>query len=128
MQKHRAFTLVEMMVVVGIIVTLAAITVPNFSQAIKKGRDAQRKSDVAAIQQALVMYRSDNGKYPIGPFPSTYASALNSNYMKDPPTKGPTSKSYSYSSDGKSFTICSDSLEIAGAGNSSDNKYCLTHP
>ena len=65
MKTKQAFTLIELIVVIAIISILALLTVPNFSSATRRARDARQMSDVSNIQQALVMYRSDKGNYPI---------------------------------------------------------------
>jgi prepilin-type N-terminal cleavage/methylation domain-containing protein len=66
--KNRVagFTLVEIMVVVGIIGVLAAVVYANFNQGSAQARDAQRKGDLRAVQNALELYRQENGRYPEG--------------------------------------------------------------
>jgi general secretion pathway protein G len=62
--SQRAFTLVELLVVMFIIGLLAALVAPNF---IGKTRDAERKAAVAQIANlsaALDMFRLDVGRYP----------------------------------------------------------------
>ncbi|OGH30878.1 MAG: hypothetical protein A3J69_00595 [Candidatus Levybacteria bacterium RIFCSPHIGHO2_02_FULL_42_12] len=62
----RGFTLVELLVVVGVLGILAAaifVTMDPLSQ-MQKGRDAQRKSDLAQIQKALEAYYQDFNNYP----------------------------------------------------------------
>ena len=61
--KHRAFTLIELLIVVAIIGILAAIAVPNFLNARIKAGVARCKADMKAAIDALEMYRLDNGKY-----------------------------------------------------------------
>ena len=63
------FTLVELLIVVGIIGILATLLMANFIGVRQRARDAQRKSDIRQIQSALELYRSDIGSYP-GSFPS----------------------------------------------------------
>jgi len=60
----RAFTLVELLVSIGIIATLTAILLPNFMGARDRARDAQRIQDVGAMKNALRMYYNDNQAYP----------------------------------------------------------------
>jgi prepilin-type N-terminal cleavage/methylation domain-containing protein len=66
LKKSRGFTLIEILIVVAIIGTLGTwlIMLINPGQQFKKGRDAQRKSDIRQMQTALELYRSDNGSYP----------------------------------------------------------------
>ncbi len=53
----KGFTLIEILVVVAIIAVLAAITVPNYLSARERARDAQRKSDLKQVQNALELYK-----------------------------------------------------------------------
>jgi len=60
----KAFTLVELLVVISIIGTLVAILLPNFMGARERARDAQKIQDAYAIKNALRMYYNDNQAYP----------------------------------------------------------------
>jgi general secretion pathway protein G len=60
----RGFTLVEIMVVVVILGILAALIVPRVVGRTDDARAVAAKQDVAAIMQALKLYRLDNGRYP----------------------------------------------------------------
>ncbi len=68
MQKRRknGFTLIELLVVATIIVVLSAIGLVSFTNAGKSARNSKRKSDLETVRQALVLYKSDMGAYPIG--------------------------------------------------------------
>jgi len=60
-----AFTLLEMLVVIGIIGVLIGMGAVSYSTAQKKARDAKRKQDIKAIQNALEQYYSVcNYQYP----------------------------------------------------------------
>jgi len=61
---NRAFTLIELLIVVAIIGILAAIAVPNFLNAQMRAKIAGAESDMRNIDTALEMYHMDNGKYP----------------------------------------------------------------
>jgi len=61
----KAFTLVELLVVISIIGTLVAILLPNFMGARERARDSQKIQDAYAIKNALRMYYNDNQAYPI---------------------------------------------------------------
>lgn len=60
----RGFTLVEIMVVVVILGILAVLIVPRVVGRTDEARTVAAKQDVAAIMQALKLYRLDNGRYP----------------------------------------------------------------
>ena len=59
--KSRGFTIVELLIVIVVIAILAAITIVAYNGIQQRGRDTQRKSDVAMITKALRMYDVDNG-------------------------------------------------------------------
>ena len=58
------FTLIEFLVVISIIAILTAVATVSYTNVQKKSRDGKRKSDLAAIQQALAVYYQDTGHYP----------------------------------------------------------------
>lgn len=61
---RSAFTLVEILVVVGIIAILAAILFPAFSIARAKARSASCQSNLKQIGAAMAMYIGDHERYP----------------------------------------------------------------
>lgn len=61
---QRAFTLLEIMVVMVIIAILAAMIVPKVISRPDEARVIAAKQDIATIMQALRLYRLDNGMYP----------------------------------------------------------------
>ena len=61
---NRAFTLVELMVVIAIIVVMTGIILVSLQGAKSKSRDGQRISDLGQIQLALEQYFDRCGQYP----------------------------------------------------------------
>lgn len=61
----KAFTLIELLIVVAIIGILAAIAVPNFLNAQLKAKISAVQSDFRALITAADMYLVDWGQYPI---------------------------------------------------------------
>ncbi len=61
---RRGFTLIELLVVISIIGMLSSIVLASLNDARAKARDARRMSDIKQIQNALELYRADNGEYP----------------------------------------------------------------
>lgn len=59
------FTLVEIIVVVGIIGLLAAIASLSFGRQRANSRNARRVADLKNMQTALDLYQNDNGKFPV---------------------------------------------------------------
>lgn len=67
------FTLVELLVVIGIITMITALLFPNFMGARQRARDSQRKADLKQIQGAVELYKLDQNPpaYPSGNFAGT---------------------------------------------------------
>lgn len=64
-KKSRGFTLLELLVVIGIIGIIMALATVAYSTTQKSGRNARRKQDLVAIQNALEQYYSANSfSYP----------------------------------------------------------------
>ncbi len=62
---QAGFTLMELLIVIGIIGILISVSVASFSTAQKKGRDARRLGDMKAMQNAFEQYYADhNSSYP----------------------------------------------------------------
>ena len=61
---QRGFTLIEVMVVIVILGVLAALIVPKVMGRPDEARIVAAKQDIAAISQALKLYRLDNRRYP----------------------------------------------------------------
>jgi len=63
--ESRAFTLIELLIVVAIIAILAAIAVPNFLEAQTRAKVARVTADMRTMTTAVELYRIDNNKLPI---------------------------------------------------------------
>lgn len=114
--KKNAFTLLELLIVIGIIGILVALATVSYSATQKAGRDSRRKQDMVAIQNALEQYYSQNSyKYPA----SECSGALAPTYLKtgfpsDPQLGTP----YSFSACvDTGYCICSQ-MEKNTSGNS----------
>ena len=69
--NKRSFTLLEMLVVLGIIAIILSVLTVSFSTAQKKSRDAKRKGDIKALQSGLEQYYSAcSYVYPSGTLPT----------------------------------------------------------
>lgn len=60
----KGFTLIELLLVVAILGILSVISFSSFMGTIARGRDTQRKSDLAQIKKALESFNNDFGVYP----------------------------------------------------------------
>ena len=64
MKKLKAFTLIEMLIVIVIIGILAAALIPRLSKARGRANDTARKADLSQIAAALVSYQIDKWWFP----------------------------------------------------------------
>ncbi|OQA04350.1 MAG: Type II secretion system protein G precursor [bacterium ADurb.Bin400] len=60
----KGFTIFELLVVLAIIGTLAAIVLVNIANARSRARDARRASDIKEISNVIGIYHASNGSYP----------------------------------------------------------------
>src|SRR5437899_11925115 len=65
--RYNGFTLIELIVVVGIIIVLAGLVLSTVGYARKKGARARAETEIAAMSAACENYKADNGVYPRGP-------------------------------------------------------------
>ncbi|MEN3367958.1 MAG: ral secretion pathway protein [Verrucomicrobiota bacterium] len=80
-----AFTVVELLIVMAIILILAGLILATSSYVQKKGARSRAEAEIAAMSAALENYKADNGIYPRdtrtdalksrAPDPTTYAPA-----------------------------------------------------
>ena len=91
----RGFTLVELLIVVGIIVALAAVIVPNVVQFGGKGTEGARASELSTVQTAMDTMLADKNITAVtattaapADFSSTIGtgSAALGGYMRSPTT------------------------------------------
>ncbi|MGP8022322.1 MAG: type II secretion system major pseudopilin GspG [Limisphaerales bacterium] len=61
---RRAFTLVEMLLVITIIGILAALVIPKMVGRSEQARQAAAHADLSSVKTALDAYEVDNGFYP----------------------------------------------------------------
>jgi type II secretion system protein G len=61
---RRAFTLIEILMVVAIIAILAAIAVPNLLESQMRSKVARARSDMRTMAVAIEAYAADSNQYP----------------------------------------------------------------
>ncbi len=101
-----AFTIIELLVVITIIIILAGLILSTVGYVQKKGARARAETEIAAISAACESYKADNGIYPRGPaaattigsitIPANVTDSLNPKITGDPTTT--TSPTYSQAS------------------------------
>lgn len=64
MKSRSGFTLVELLVVVIIIATLATVTLVTYAAQQREANDNARKGNATTISEALERYHAENHEYP----------------------------------------------------------------
>lgn len=64
--KRNGFTLIEILVVIAIIASIIAISIPNFLSARQRASDTKKKEEMAQLKTALRLYYNDFNNYPGG--------------------------------------------------------------
>ncbi len=119
-KKEKGFTLLELLVVIGIIAMLLGFLSVSYSAAQKRGRDSRRRSDTKAMQEALEQYYVENTYvYPTGDCSDA------GEYIKGAwPTVDPSGGAYEGidACTATSYCICVE-MEVENSGNAA-NESC----
>lgn len=62
--NSKGFTLIELLIVVAVILTIAAIALPNLMAAVDQARIARAVGDIKTIEDEIVLYQIIQGKLP----------------------------------------------------------------
>jgi general secretion pathway protein G len=63
-RAKRAFTLIELLLVLVILGILAAVVVPKFTDRTRQAQIAKARTDIKAMEDAIEAFNVDNGRYP----------------------------------------------------------------
>ncbi len=117
--RNQGFTLVEMLLVLVILATLAAIVYPKFTGRTEQAKTTAAKTEIASITMALNAFEVDNGYYPktgaLGALISQPGDAQNWHgpYLEKGVPKDPWGNEYLYEYPGK-HTVNGFDLSSAG--------------
>lgn len=116
-QNEAGFTLIGMLIAVGIVAILALIAVPKFTSAIASANTARIQSDLSTLNTAIAVYEIDNGKAP-------EKIADLKDYLQSTDIKPPTGDCYvngeSVKLEAAAYTIDKDNRQALCNGNAID--------
>lgn len=134
--SRAGFTLIEVLVVLVIIATLASLVAPSVLQHVGTAKEETAKSQIEMIASALDAYRLDNGDYPstqqglealrIEPTGSPQAKNWRGPYLRKAIPNDPWGHPYAYTAPGTVNTLGFDLQSygsdgvIGGTGTASD--------
>ena len=75
LRRYRAFTLVELLIVIVVLAVLAAIVIPKFADSGSRSKDSSLKSDLQVVRSAVDLFKTDTGAYPAALTDLTAATA-----------------------------------------------------
>ena len=79
-RQARGFTLIELMIVIGIILILISFAVPNYQQSIIKAREAVLRQDLYSLRESIEQFTEDKLRGP-----QSLDELVSANYMKQLP-------------------------------------------
>lgn len=109
--RQCGFSLLELVVVIGIIGLLAAVVLASLSEARAQARDNTRISELNKVSLDLALYRESEGVYPVG------LGDLIPTFIVNIPTDPQTASPYTYARlGGGTGYVLSAQLERKGGG------------
>ena len=113
--NKKGFTLIEILIVLGIIGILAVFLVPNIMGAQDKGKETAVKSVMHTVQLAVESYNMENLSYPVAKNISLYSLASNyliaGGYLTSIPKNPYTGKEYTDSESAGKIVYDFDDVE-----------------
>ena len=103
-RARRAFTLIEILIVVVILGILAAIVIPQFSEASDDANESAIKSTLQTVRSQIELY-----KFKEGGLPADMAAMVASGYLQQDPV-APGTYTYSYNA------VTGEFLALDGTG------------
>jgi len=64
LKRSRAFTLVELLIVIVVLAVLAAIVIPKFNDSGTRGRESSLRANLKVVRNAVELFKTDTGAYP----------------------------------------------------------------
>ena len=80
LRSAAGFTIIELMVVMGLIVTLSTIAVVQYRHSIVYSKEAALKEDLFRMKEAIDQYYADKNQYP-----ATLEDLVSSGYLRSVP-------------------------------------------
>lgn len=63
--RIRAFTLIELLIVLAIMAALLSLVAPKYIKSVDKAKEAALKTNLRIIRESIDRYKADTGHYPL---------------------------------------------------------------
>jgi type II secretion system protein G len=116
---RSAFTLMEMMVVVAILVVLVGVAVPSYMSYLESSKEKRARSDVETISQIVQKFQMDQNRLPQGiqELTTTQQPGGNAMYLKPSSAKDPWEQDYVVDPSGaKMQSVGGDGADVYSQG------------
>jgi len=84
-QARKAFTLIEILIVVVILGILAAVVIPQFTNAAEDANNAGVRTQLQTLRSQVELYRAENQGSDPGLSSTGWADMINGGYLPGPP-------------------------------------------
>ena len=84
-QARKAFTLIEILIVVVILGILAAVVIPQFTNAAEDANNAGVRTQLQTLRSQVELYRAENQGSDPGLAASGWTDMINGGYLPGPP-------------------------------------------
>ena len=106
--EQRGFTLIEILVALGIFLMITAIVAVSYRSANRRARDGNRQADIEEVRTKLEIYRADNPGtgYPTGDWSAMVASLVPTYLTSAAQDPRPTLYTYYYAGTATNYSLC----------------------
>lgn len=108
MSKKSGFTIIEILVVLGVVIAMAIAVLPVGSNYFALGRNSSSKTGVATLATAISQYKFEIGEYPLNLNSLTVSNGQYGPYISSTALKDSWNQNYNYSYNDNSFAVWSN--------------------
>lgn len=108
MSKKSGFTIIEILVVLGVVIAMAVAVLPVGSNYFALGRNSSSKTGVATLATAISQYKFEIEEYPLNLNSLTVSNGQYGPYISSAALKDSWNQNYNYSYNDNSFAVWSN--------------------